>query len=193
VSSERELPTIAFESRGAWGAWLDDQHQASPGLWLKIAKKGSGIDSVSYAHALEVALSYGWIDGQKAAFDDRYWLQRFTPRKPRSRWSKLNREAALRLIEGRAMKPAGLAEVERAQADGRWEAAYDGQSAATVPDDLERALDANERAREFFATLNSVNRYAIIYRIHDAKRPETRAQRIEKYVAMLARHEKLHP
>jgi uncharacterized protein YdeI (YjbR/CyaY-like superfamily) len=193
MSSDRELPTIAFASRDAWRAWLAEQHQASPGLWLKIAKKGSGIDSVSYADALDVALCHGWIDGQKAAFDDSYWLQRFTPRKPRSRWSKLNCDRALRLIEAREMKPAGLAEVERAQADGRWEAAYDGQSAATVPDDLERALDANERARDFFATLNRVNRYAILYRINDAKRPETRARRIEKYVAMLARREKLHP
>jgi uncharacterized protein YdeI (YjbR/CyaY-like superfamily) len=193
MSSDRELPTIAFASRDAWGAWLADQHQASPGLWLKIAKKGSGIDSVSYADALEVALCHGWIDGQKAAFDDSYWLQRFTPRKPRSRWSKLNCEAALRLVEAGEMRPAGLAEVERAQADGRWEAAYESQSAATVPDDLERALDANESARDFFATLNSVNRYAILYRIHDAKRPETRARRIEKYIAMLARREKLHP
>jgi uncharacterized protein YdeI (YjbR/CyaY-like superfamily) len=193
MSSEREFPTIAFESRDAWGSWLADHHQASPGLWLKIAKTASGVDSVSYADAVEIALCYGWIDGQKAAFDDSYWLQRFTPRKPRSRWSKLNREAALRLIAAREMKPAGMAEVERAQADGRWEAAYAGQGAATVPDDLERALAANEPAREFFTTLNSVNRYAIIYRIHDAKRPETRARRIEKYVAMLARHEKLHP
>ncbi len=193
MSSERELPTIAFESRDAWAVWLADQHHASPGLWLKIAKKGSGAGSVTYAEALEVALCYGWIDGQKAALDDSHWLQRFTPRKPRSRWSKRNREAALRLIEAGEMKPTGLAEVERAQADGRWEAAYDGQGAATVPDDLQRALDANERASEFFATLNSVNRYAIIYRINDAKRPETRARRIEKYIAMLDRHEKLHP
>jgi uncharacterized protein YdeI (YjbR/CyaY-like superfamily) len=193
MSSGRELPTIAFESRDVWHAWLADQHEASAGLWLKIAKKGSGIETVSYADALEVALCYGWIDGQKAAFDDRHWLQRFTPRKRRSRWSKVNREAAERLIEAREMRPAGLREVERARADGRWEAAYDSQSAATVPDDLQRALAANDRAREFFATLNSVNRYAILYRIHDAKRPETRARRIEKYVAMLAEHEKLHP
>jgi uncharacterized protein YdeI (YjbR/CyaY-like superfamily) len=193
MSSGPELPTIAFESRDVWHAWLADQHEASAGLWLKIAKKGSGIETVSYADALEVALCYGWIDGQKAAFDDRHWLQRFTPRKRRSKWSKVNREAAERLIEAGEMRPAGLLEVERARADGRWEAAYDSQSAATVPDDLQRALAANDRAREFFATLNSVNRYAILYRIHDAKRPETRARRIEKYVAMLAEHEKLHP
>jgi uncharacterized protein YdeI (YjbR/CyaY-like superfamily) len=193
MSSDRDLPTIAFESRDAWAAWLADQHQASAGLWLKIAKQGSGIDTVSHAEALEVALCYGWIDGQKAALDDRHWLQRFTPRRHRSKWSKVNREAAQRLIEAGEMRPAGLREVERAIADGRWEAAYDSQSAATVPDDLERALAANDRAREFFATLNSVNRYAILYRIHDAKRPETRARRIEKYVAMLAEHVKLHP
>jgi uncharacterized protein YdeI (YjbR/CyaY-like superfamily) len=193
MSSDRDLPTIAFENRDAWAAWLADQHEASAGLWLKIAKQGSGINTVTYPEALEVALCYGWIDGQKVALDDRHWRQRFTPRRRRSRWSMINREAAQRLIEAGEMRPAGLREVERAIGDGRWEAAYQSQSAATVPEDLERALATNERAREFFATLNSVNRYAILYRIHDAKRPETRARRIEKYVAMLAAHEKLHP
>ena len=162
-------------------------------MWLKIAKKGSGIETVSYPEALEVALCYGWIDGQKASFDDRYWLQRFTPRRSRSKWSKVNRQKATELIERGAMKPAGLREVERAKADGRWDAAYDAQSTATVPDDLRRELEKNDAAREFFQTLNSANRYAILYQIGDAKKPETRARRIEKFVAMLAERKKLYP
>jgi uncharacterized protein YdeI (YjbR/CyaY-like superfamily) len=140
-----------------------------------------------------VALCYGWIDGQKASFDDRYWLQRFTPRRSRSKWSKVNRQKATELIERGAMKPAGLREVERAKADGRWDAAYDAQSTATVPDDLRRELEKNDAAREFFQTLNSANRYAILYQIGDAKKPETRARRIEKFVAMLAGRKKPYP
>jgi uncharacterized protein YdeI (YjbR/CyaY-like superfamily) len=182
-----------FASRPDWEEWLAEQPEDSAGLWLKIAKNGSGIATITYAEALEVALCYGWIDGQKAPFDDAYWLQRFTPRKPRSKWSKINRDKAEALIGRGAMKPTGLREVERAKTDGRWDAAYDGQRAATVPEDLQRALDANHAAREFFATLNSVNRYAILYRIADAKKPETRARRIEKYVAMLSEGKTLHP
>ena len=189
----KDLPIVPFASRDAWEAWLEEHHAASDGLWLKIAKKGSGIETVSYAEALEVALCYGWIDGQKASFDQDYWLQRFTPRRPRSKWSKVNRQKATELIEAGRMKPAGLREVERAKADGRWEAAYDAQSTATVPADLSRALEKDDRAREFFAKLDSRNRYAILYRIQDAKRPETRARRIEKYVAMLSEQKKLYP
>ncbi len=189
----KDLPIVPFASRDAWEAWLKEHHAASDGLWLKIAKKGSGIETVSYAEALEAALCYGWIDGQKASFDQDYWLQRFTPRKPRSKWSKVNRQKATELIEAGRMKPAGLREVERAKADGRWEAAYDAQSTATVPADLSRALEKNDRAREFFAKLDSRNRYAILYQIQDAKRPETRARRIEKYVAMLSEQKKLYP
>ena len=189
----KDLPIFPFASRDAWEAWLEEHHAASDGLWLKIAKKGSGIETVSYAEALEAALCYGWIDGQKASFDQDYWLQRFTPRRPRSKWSKVNRQKATELIEAGRMKPAGLREVERAKADGRWEAAYDAQSTATVPADLSRALEKNDRAREFFAKLDSRNRYAILYRIQDAKRPETRARRIEKYVAMLSEQKKLYP
>ena len=189
----KDLPIVPFASRDAWEAWLEEHHAASDGLWLKIAKKGSGIETVSYAEALEVALCYGWIDGQKASFDQDYWLQRFTPRRPRSKWSKVNRQKATELIEAGRMKPAGLREVERAKADGRWEAAYDAQSTATVPADLSRALEKNDRAREFFAKLDSRNRYAILYQIQDAKRPETRARRIEKYVAMLSEQKKLYP
>ena len=193
MTARTDLPILAFATHGAWEAWLDEHHAASEGLWLKIAKKGSGIETVSYPEALEVALCYGWIDGQKASFDDRYWLQRFTPRRSRSKWSKVNRQKATELIERGAMKPAGLREVERAKADGRWDAAYDAQSTVTVPDDLRRELEKNDAAREFFQTLNSANRYAILYQIGDAKKPETRARRIEKFVAMLAERKKLYP
>ena len=193
MTARTDLPILPFATRGAWEAWLDEHHAASEGLWLKIAKKDSGIETVSYPEALEVALCYGWIDGQKASFDDRYWLQRFTPRRSRSKWSKVNRQKATELIERGAMKPAGLREVERAKADGRWDAAYDAQSTATVPDDLRRELENNDAAREFFQTLNSANRYAILYQIGDAKKPETRARRIEKFVAMLAERKKLYP
>jgi uncharacterized protein YdeI (YjbR/CyaY-like superfamily) len=193
MTARTDLPIHSFATRGAWEAWLDEHHAASEGLWLKIAKKGSGIETVSYPEALEVALCYGWIDGQKASFDDPYWLQRFTPRRSRSKWSKVNRQKATELIERGAMKPAGLREVERAKADGRWDAAYDAQSTATVPDDLRRELEKNDAAREFFQTLNSANRYAILYQIGDAKKPETRARRIEKFVAMLAERKKLYP
>jgi uncharacterized protein YdeI (YjbR/CyaY-like superfamily) len=188
-----ELPIIPFASRDAWGAWLEENHATSDGLWLKFARKGSGIETVSFAEALDVALCYGWIDSQAGAFDERYWLQRFTPRRPRSKWSKRNRARATKLIEEGRMKPAGLREVERARADGRWEAAYDAQSTATVPEDFRRELEKNEEAREFFATLNSQNRYAILHRIQDARRPETRARRIEKYVTMLRDQKKLYP
>ncbi len=193
MTTRADLPVIPFASRDAWAAWLEEQHVTSDGLWLKIARKGSGIDTVTYAQALEVALCYGWIDGQKASFDDRYWLQRFTPRRARSKWSKVNRQKATELIERGEMKPAGLREVERARADGRWDAAYDAQSTARVPEDLRRELEKNEPARKFFETLNSANRYAILYQIQDAKKPETRARRIEKYVAMLSEGEKIYP
>ena len=193
MNTKPDLPVIPFSSQEAWEDWLEENHATSDGLWLKIAKKGAGLETVSYAEALEAALCYGWIDGQKASFDDRYWLQRFTPRRPRSKWSKVNRKKATELIEEGRMKPAGLREVERAKADGRWDAAYDAQSTATVPDDLLRELEKNDAAREFFATLDSRNRYAILYQIQDAKRPETRTRRIEKYVAMLTEQRKLYP
>jgi uncharacterized protein YdeI (YjbR/CyaY-like superfamily) len=188
-----DLPVLAFESAQAWRDWLAAHHQTSSGLWLKIAKQGAGTPTVSYAEAIDVALCHGWIDGQKGKLDDEYWLQRFTPRKPRSRWSKINREKAERLIAESRMQPAGLSEVEAARADGRWDAAYEGQAAAAVPPDLARELDRHPVAKEFFATLNSVNRYAILYRIQDAKRPQTRANRIAKYVAMLNEHQTIYP
>ena len=187
------LPVMTFESTDAWDAWLAAHHADSPGLWLKIAKKGAAGRTISYSDALDVALCHGWIDGQKGRHDDEYWLQRFTPRKPGSNWSKINTERAAALIASGRMRPAGLREVERAQADGRWEQAYESQSRVTVPEDLARALAANERARAFFATLDSANRYAILYRIGTAKKPETRAKRIDTFVTMLSEHKKIHP
>ena len=186
------LPVVSFESTEAWDAWLT-AHADSPGIWLKIAKKGASGRSISYSDALDVALCHGWIDGQKGRHDDDYWLQRFTPRKPGSNWSKINTERAAALIASGRMRPAGLREVERARADGRWEQAYESQSRVTVPEDLARALAANQRAAAFFATLDSANRYAILYRIGTAKKPETRAKRIGTFVAMLSEHKKIHP
>lgn len=189
----QDLPVIPFESPAAWEAWLAEQHQSSPGLWLKLAKKDSGIASVSYAEALDVALCYGWIDGQKGSVDAIYWVQLFTPRRPKSKWSKINCDKVSLLIEKGLMQPAGLREVERAKADGRWEASYPSHRTATVPDDLQAELDRNPTARDFFASLNSQNRYAILYRIYDAKRPETRARRIAELVTMLSEGRKLYP
>lgn len=188
-----DLPVVPFASRGAWEEWLEERHATSDGVWLKIARKGSGIESVTFAEALDVALCYGWIDSQAAKFDGDYWLQRFTPRKPRSKWSRVNREKVEGLIEGGEMKPAGLREVERAKADGRWDAAYEPPSTATVPDDLRLALEHSEGAREFFEKLDKTNRYAILYGIQDARKPETRERRIARFVAMLAEGEKLYP
>jgi uncharacterized protein YdeI (YjbR/CyaY-like superfamily) len=188
-----DLPTLTFASQADWETWLDVQHADSRGVWIKIAKKATGIPSVTHAEALESALCYGWIDGQRASLDDTYFLQKFTPRRPKSGWSRVNREKALELITAGKMRPAGLREVERAQADGRWAAAYEPQSAITVPDDLQRELDANPDAQAFFNTLDSRNRYAILYRIQTAKKAETRAARIQKVVAMLAQGQKVYP
>jgi uncharacterized protein YdeI (YjbR/CyaY-like superfamily) len=188
-----ELPVKSFATLGAWERWLDRNHERQDGLWVKFAKKDSGARTITYAEALRVALAYGWIDGQTKRLDERFYLQRFTPRRARSKWSKINRAAVEEMIASGAMRPAGLREVERARADGRWDAAYDSPSTATVPDDLRGELDRSPRAAEAFAGLNSTNRYAILYRIQDAKKPETRARRIAKFVAMLERGEKLHP
>jgi uncharacterized protein YdeI (YjbR/CyaY-like superfamily) len=187
-----DLPVLLFVSPLDLEAWLEDNHSGSEGIWLKIAKKDSGVQSVSYAEALELALCFGWIDSQKRGFDERHFLQRFTPRRPRGKWSQINREKAEGLIAAGAMRPTGLAEVEAAKADGRWDAAYAGQRTATVPEDLQRELDRNEAAREFFAGLDSANRYAILYRLDEAKKPETRERRLRKFVAMLERGEKVH-
>jgi len=187
-----DLPVLAFSSPQDWEDWLADQPGSAPGLWMKIAKPGAPEPTVSYPRALESALCHGWIDGQKGKLDEHYWLQRFTPRKPGSKWSKINREKAERLITEGRMRPAGHREVEAARADGRWERAYEGQATATVPPDLAAELDRNPVAKEFFGTLTGANRYAILFRIADAKRPQTRADRIAKFVAMLNEHQTLH-
>jgi uncharacterized protein YdeI (YjbR/CyaY-like superfamily) len=182
-----------FESAAAWEEWLREHHETVPGVWIKFAKKASGVPTVTYLEALHVALRFGWIDGQARSLDDTFYLQRFTPRRARSIWSKRNRVFATALIDDGRMEPAGLREVERAKADGRWDAAYDAPSTATVPDDLQAALDADPAAAAFFAELNSQNRYAILHRVQTAKKPETRARRIATFVAMLAAGEKLYP
>ena len=189
----KTLPIVSFRNVRAWSKWLGSNCASSRGVWMKIAKKGSSARSVTYAQALEVALIWGWIDGQKGRLDEEWWLQRFTPRGPKSIWSKINREKAIALIEAGEMKPPGLAEVERAKKDGRWEAAYDSQSRAQIPADLARAFATNPRAARFFEQLESHNRYAVLFRIQTAKMAETRAMRIEKLIGMLARGEKLHP
>ena len=181
-----EIPTRSFASPEEWQAWLDEHHATAGGVWIKIAKKGSGVASVAYPEVLETALAYGWIDGLRRAYDETWFLQKFTPRRARSRWSRINRDTASRLIRKGRMRPAGMREVERAKVDGRWEAAYESQRTIEVPDDLRRELDANPRAREAFEGLNSQNRYAILYRLQDAKRPETRARRLEQFVAALS-------
>jgi uncharacterized protein YdeI (YjbR/CyaY-like superfamily) len=187
-----DLPTLAFSSQKKWEAWLE-ANDTSAGVWLKIAKKGSGIESVTHPEALESALCHGWIDGQRRRFDDEFFLQKFTPRTARSPWSRINREKAEELVAGGRMRPQGLAEMERAKADGRWDAAYEPQSTATVPADLKRELDQHPEAAAFFAALDSRNRYAILYRLQDAKRPETRARRLAEFVAMLEEHRKVYP
>jgi uncharacterized protein YdeI (YjbR/CyaY-like superfamily) len=187
---EEALP---FETAAAFEAWLDEHHEASDGIWIKFAKKASGIATVTYKEVLPVALAYGWIDGQVKRIDDDWYRQRWTPRRARSVWSKINRVAAEAMIERGEMKPAGLREVERAKADGRWERAYDSPTTATVPDDLRAALDADPAAAAFFAGLDSNNRYAILHRIQGAKKPETRANRIAKFVEMCGRGETVHP
>ena len=185
------LPILSFTDRAEFAAWLAANFETR-GLWIRVAKKGKGIASVDHDQALDVALRYGWIDGTAQRVDDEYFVQKFTPRTRRSRWSKINRASAERLVEAGEMHPAGLREVEAARADGRWAAAYAGAASTPVPDDLRAALDANPQAAAFFTTLTSQNRYAILYRVGEAKRPETRARRIEKFVGMLERGETLH-
>ena len=189
-----EPEVLPFATVEDWEAWLREHHETvAAGVWIKFARKASGIPTVTYREALHVALRFGWIDGQARGVDESWYQQRFTPRRARSIWSKRNRDFATALIEAGEMEPAGLREVERAKADGRWDAAYDAPSTATVPDDLQAALDASPAATEFFAGLDRQNRYAILHRVQTAKRPETRARRIEKFVAMLAAGERIHP
>lgn len=182
-----------FASRGALAQWLDANHALSDGVWLLHAKKGAPEPSVTYQEALEVALCFGWIDGQKKSVDAHFYAQRWTPRRARSIWSKVNRDKVLQYIEEGRMQPSGLAQIERARADGRWDAAYDSSTTAQVPPDLQAAFDAHPGAAAFFASLNAQNRYAVLFRIMTVKKAETRARKIEQYAAMLARGETLHP
>jgi uncharacterized protein YdeI (YjbR/CyaY-like superfamily) len=191
--SSTQLPIHHFERQQDWTAWLNENHTSSTGVWLQIAKRGAEVRSISYEEAVEIALCFGWIDGQKQAHSNQFWLQKFTPRSRNSVWSKINRDKAIALIKAKKMKPAGLKEIERAKLDGRWDAAYDSSSQATVPSDFQSALDGNTRAKAFFGTLDSRNRYAVLFRIQTAKTAETRAKRISQFVLMLEQHEKVHP
>jgi uncharacterized protein YdeI (YjbR/CyaY-like superfamily) len=191
-AAKPELPVLSFLDANAWESWLAEQPPGSPGVWLKLAKKDAPEPSVTKAEAIDGALCHGWIDGQLKPFDAHWWLIRFTPRKPRSKWSEVNRRRAIELMAADRMAPAGRAQVEAARADGRWDAAYLPQSRMEVPADLQAALDAEPRAGAFFATLTGANRYAVLYRIDDAKRPETRARRIAQFTAMLAEGRTLH-
>jgi uncharacterized protein YdeI (YjbR/CyaY-like superfamily) len=187
-----DQPVVAFPSKDAFEAWLEQHHADSDGLWIKIAKAGTGIPSVNRAGALDVALCFGWIDGQAKPIDEIHYLQKFTPRRERSKWSKINVGKVAELIESGAMRPAGLAEIERAKGDGRWDAAYDSPRTSTVPPDLQAELDKDAEVKASFEGLSSSNRFAILYRLHDAKKPETRARRLEKFVEMLKRGETIH-
>jgi uncharacterized protein YdeI (YjbR/CyaY-like superfamily) len=188
-----EYPIKLFKTQQAWLTWLEKNHAKSSGVWLQIAKKASNLKTVSYLEAVEAGLCYGWIDGQAKSLDESAYLQKFTPRGPRSIWSKINRAKAEALIKSGRMQPAGLAAIERAKQNGQWDSAYDSHRTATVPDDLRAALDQNPAAKNFFATLDSANRYAILWRVQTAKKAETRARRIAQFVTMLEYHEKLHP
>lgn len=192
AGAKREIPTRSFRTTRAWEHWLAG-HGASAGVWMRIAKKGAALQSITYAEALDVALRHGWIDSQKKRGDDESFLQKFTPRGPRSVWSKVNREKVERFMAEGTMKPAGLRSVEWARATGQWERAYDSHGRATVPEDLQAALDRNRKARECFATLSSANRYAILWRLQTAVRADTRARRLERFVDMLSRGETFHP
>ena len=191
-ASRTDAPARAFRDAKAWEAWLAKNQKATDGLWMRIAKKASGIKSITYPEAVEIALCYGWIDGQKKPESKTTWLQRFVPRRPRSVWSKINREKALGLIASGRMQPAGLREVERAKEDGRWEAAYDSPKNAPIHPDFQRALDENPRARAFFETVSAANRYAIIWRLHTAKKAETRERLTRTFLEMLEKGQTLH-
>lgn len=187
------LPTRLFARQQDWLKWLTANHNTSSGVWLQLAKKNADAQSITYDEAIEVALCFGWIDGQKKAHSDQYWLQKVTPRSAKSVWSQINKQKALALIKSGRMKPAGLKEIERARLDGRWEAAYDSASKSSVPDDFQSALDGNARAKKFFESLDRRNRYAVLFRIQTATNAEARAKKISQFVQMLAKHEKIHP
>ncbi|MBL8077642.1 MAG: YdeI/OmpD-associated family protein [Anaerolineales bacterium] len=192
MPTSSDLPVLAFASQSKWADWLAKNHDTSDGLWMKVAKKDSGIPSVTIVEALDMALCYGWIDGQRGSFDDKYYLQKYTPRRPKSTWSKINVEKVKRLIASGQMQPAGLKAIEAAKADGRWEKAYDGQRTMTVPKDFQAALNKNKKAKAFFETLNSVNRFAILFRIHNVKKAETRTRKIKQFIEMLENNEKIY-
>ena len=187
------LPTLQFEDQHRLIDWLVKNHGKSTGFWLQLAKKGVDIESVTYAEAVEAALCFGWIDGKKQAQDEQFWLQKFTPRAKNSVWSSINKEKALALIKAGKMTAAGIRQIELAQENGRWDAAYDSASKASIPADFQSELDSNRRAKMFFESLDSRNRYAILFRIQTAKKAETRAKKIVQFMQMLERHEKVHP
>jgi uncharacterized protein YdeI (YjbR/CyaY-like superfamily) len=193
AEAKTEAAARLFKNQSAWLAWLDKNHRSSGGIWLRLAKKNSGLQSVSYTEALETALCYGWIDGHKRPESEQAWLQKFCPRSAKSIWSNINREKALALIQKGRMAPAGHEAIEQAKTNGRWDSAYDSPSRASVPDDLQVALNANPQANAFFKNLDRANRYAILFRIQTAKKPETRARNVQKFIAMLERGEKIHP
>lgn len=192
ASTATEAPVLAFASARAWETWLAKHHADSPAVWLRIAKKGATKGSVTYSEALDAALCYGWIDSQKKPLDALAWLQKFGPRRPKGGWSRINTAKVERLTAAGRMKPAGLAEVAAAKKDGRWARAYDSPSAATVPSDFLEALAKDKKARAFFETLDKANTYAIAYRLQTAKKPETRARRMQELLAMMARSERIH-
>jgi len=185
-------PKRLFKDQKAWAEWLEKNHSRTGGLWLRIAKKDSGLKSVSYQEALETALCYGWIDGQKLPENERTWLQRFVPRSDKSIWSKINCEKALALIQSGRMKAAGLQAIEHAKKNGCWDSAYDSPSRASVPEDFAVALGDHPRAKEFFESLDRANRYAILFRIQNVKKAETRTRKIKQFIEMLECHEKIH-
>jgi uncharacterized protein YdeI (YjbR/CyaY-like superfamily) len=187
-----DFPVLTFAAKQEFARWLEANHASSDGLVIKMAKKSSGVPSIALPEALDVALCYGWIDGKRKGLDETYFLQQYTPRRARSKWSKINVAKVEALIAAGEMRPAGFAEIERAKADGRWDAAYDSPANMKVPPDLQAELDKDPKAAASFASLDSVNRYAILYRLQDAKRPETRARRLAQYVEALRRGEKLH-
>jgi len=192
LTNIKELSTLAFESKEVWRLWLAENHGKSAGVWLKLAKKASGINSVTYDEALEDALCYGWIDGQKKSYDEKSWLQKFTPRGKKSIWSKVNKGKVERLLTGGLMQEAGLAAVEVAKQNGQWDAAYDSQSKITVPEDFQQELDKNEPAKTFFESLNNGSRYSFLFRIQTAKKAETRSKRIDQFIKILEKGEKIH-
>lgn len=188
-----ELPVMLFVDQGSWEEWLEQHHDDSPGVRLQIAKKQSGLDSITYDEALEVALCYGWVDSQKEAWDERLWIQRFTKRGKRSIWSKVNKDKAERLIAEGRMKPPGFAAIEAAKVNGEWDKAYESQSNASLPEDFAQLLDRHPQAKAFYETLNKANQYAITFRIHSAKKPETRTKRMTQFIEMLEKGEKIYP